>query len=181
MLSSRTSSRATTAQDELIESEAQIQTDLSDERKGTDNLQQDPSVSHLEKWLNPNVSTPATLNGGEENLILPLEKNPDQDDKGDTATEFDQSDPFPEGGIKAWMAVFAGFWCLFFSFGLVNTFGVFEEYYLSTILQTKTSSQVSWIGSFQYGFIFFFGPLVGRLFDAGYLRSVRPIPFLSKI
>lgn len=85
---------------------------------------------------------------------------------------FDRPEDFPEGGWHGWLNVFAGCWGLFFSFGLANTFGVFEEYYLATVLSNKSSSQVAWIGSFQYGFIFFLGPFVGRFFDAGYLRIV---------
>lgn len=117
----------------------------------------------------------------EANLVTPKDDHDESSgDHQDPTRESEEKPPlltfdhddFPEGGLYGWLNVLAGFWCLFFSFGLANTFGVFEEYYLATVLRHKSSSQVAWIGSFQYGFIFFFGPVVGRLVDAGYLHSV---------
>lgn len=56
---------------------------------------------------------------------------------------------FPEGGLKAWLVVF-GCWCTSFtSFGYINSFGVYETYYLQTYLQHHSPSDVAWIGSIQ--------------------------------
>lgn len=56
---------------------------------------------------------------------------------------------FPEGGTKAWLVVL-GCWCTSFaSFGYVNSFGVYETYYLQTFLKGYSPSTVAWIGSIQ--------------------------------
>ncbi|KAK1252365.1 hypothetical protein MKX08_003552 [Trichoderma sp. CBMAI-0020] len=56
---------------------------------------------------------------------------------------------FPEGGLKAWLVVF-GCWCTSFaSFGYVNSFGVYETYYLKTFLSDRSPSDVAWIGAIQ--------------------------------
>ncbi|KAK0701979.1 major facilitator superfamily domain-containing protein, partial [Lasiosphaeria miniovina] len=56
---------------------------------------------------------------------------------------------FPEGGTRAWLVVF-GCWCTSFaSFGIVNSFGVYETYYLETFLAGYSPSTVAWIGSIQ--------------------------------
>ncbi|KAH0379841.1 MFS general substrate transporter, partial [Aureobasidium melanogenum] len=56
---------------------------------------------------------------------------------------------FPEGGTRAWLVV-VGCWCVAFaSFGIVNTFGVYETYYLRTYLHDYSPSTVAWIGSIQ--------------------------------
>ncbi|KAL7626426.1 hypothetical protein AAE478_003198 [Parahypoxylon ruwenzoriense] len=56
---------------------------------------------------------------------------------------------FPEGGFKAWMVVL-GCWCTSFaSFGIVNSFGIYETHYLETYLSGYSPSTVAWIGSIQ--------------------------------
>ncbi|KAG9943637.1 MFS general substrate transporter, partial [Aureobasidium melanogenum] len=56
---------------------------------------------------------------------------------------------YAEGGTRAWLVVL-GCWCVAFaSFGIVNTFGVYETYYLKTYLRGYSPSTVAWIGSIQ--------------------------------
>lgn len=83
-------------------------------------------------------------------------------------------DDFPDGGLEAWLVVVAFFFCTASSWGLANTFGIFQTYYTSPEgpLSTTSASAVSWIGSLQTFFIFAPGFLVGRLVDAGYVRSL---------
>ena len=78
--------------------------------------------------------------------------------------------PPPNGGLKAWLQVLAGF-CLFFNtWGILNTFGVFQTYYETGALFRETSSNISWIGSIQAFCVLFVGFLSGPIFDRGYLR-----------
>ncbi|KAF8889884.1 MFS general substrate transporter [Infundibulicybe gibba] len=79
---------------------------------------------------------------------------------------------FPDGGLKAWMMVFGGMCNTFSTFGYVNSWGVFQAYYQTTILNDSSPSDIAWIGSLQYSLIFFPGLFVGRLFDLGYFRSI---------
>lgn len=66
-----------------------------------------------------------------------------------TAQEIDvNADGFPEGGREAWV-VLAGTWCvLFCTFGLGNSIGVFQTYYVNQALRQYSSSTISWITSF---------------------------------
>lgn len=66
-----------------------------------------------------------------------------------TAQEIDlNADGFPEGGKKAWI-VLSGTWCvLFCTFGLGNSIGVFQTYYVNHALRQYSSSTISWITSF---------------------------------
>ncbi|KAF2486748.1 major facilitator superfamily domain-containing protein [Neohortaea acidophila] len=62
---------------------------------------------------------------------------------------------------------------LFFNtWGLLNTFGVYQTYYESGQLWTASSSDISWIGSIQALMVLLGGSLSGPLFDRGYLRSL---------
>jgi MFS family permease len=54
--------------------------------------------------------------------------------------------------------------------GLINSFGVFQDYY-PTILAGTSESAISWIGSIQAFLLMFVGILCGRLLDAGYLHT----------
>ena len=73
--------------------------------------------------------------------------------------------PAPEGGLRAWIVAASGA-CIFFStLGFANSFGTFEQYYLSHQLHRSSASKVSWIGSLSAFLQFFAGMFGGPLFD----------------
>lgn len=78
----------------------------------------------------------------------------------------------PDGGFDAWITI-AGAWLFqFCTFGYINAFGVYQDYYTRTFLTKYTASDISWIGSFQLAMQYFPGVLVGRVFDAGYFHHL---------
>lgn len=79
---------------------------------------------------------------------------------------------FPEGGFKAWLCVFGGWWCTFITFGYLNAYGIFQDYYQQTTLSHKSPSQIAWIGAFQYFLLFAPAIFAGRLFDLGFFRPL---------
>ncbi|KFA60764.1 hypothetical protein S40285_06320 [Stachybotrys chlorohalonatus IBT 40285] len=79
-------------------------------------------------------------------------------------------DPPPDGGWRAWAVVLGGFFVVMDTWGVVNSFGVFQPYY--TVALNRSPSDVSWIGSFQVFLLFFIGAGTGRLTDAGYFRPL---------
>ncbi len=83
----------------------------------------------------------------------------------------DASSPPPDGGFTAWAQVM-GSWCvLFCTFGLVNSFGVYQAYYERTLVGTS-ASDISWVGSVQGALLLCGGLVSGPLFDAGYFRHL---------
>lgn len=57
--------------------------------------------------------------------------------------------------------------------GIVNSFGVYQNYYESSLLSTtSSSSQISWTGSIQAFLLLIIGVVTGPLFDQGYLDSM---------
>ncbi|KAJ3528336.1 hypothetical protein NM208_g10248 [Fusarium decemcellulare] len=78
--------------------------------------------------------------------------------------------PPPDGGFAAWMSVAAGHLVIMNTWGVVNSFGVFQTYYTTAL--NRAPSDISWIGSIQAFLLFFVGTFTGRLTDAGYFRSV---------
>lgn len=78
--------------------------------------------------------------------------------------------PPPDGGLVAWLQVVAGFVIFFNTWGMINTFAVFQTYYESGELFTASSSKISWIGSTQYFLLQFTGLLAGPIYDRGHLR-----------
>jgi multisubunit Na+/H+ antiporter MnhB subunit len=71
----------------------------------------------------------------------------------------------PDGGLQAWL-VTAGTACIFFSaLGFANSFGIFEEYYLSHQLKDESADKIAWIGSLAAFLQFAAGALGGPLFD----------------
>ncbi|KAK4498626.1 hypothetical protein PRZ48_009136 [Zasmidium cellare] len=77
-----------------------------------------------------------------------------------------------DGGLKAWLQVL-GAWSVFFNtWGILNTFGVYQTYYETGELFTKTSSNISWIGSIQAALVLVLGLVSGPIYDCGYLRAL---------
>lgn len=75
---------------------------------------------------------------------------------------------FVEGGLRGWMAVLGGAIMSFCTFGVVQAFGVYQDYYTRSSLTEKTASQISWIGSVQVFLLFSVGLPASRLMEAGY-------------
>lgn len=78
--------------------------------------------------------------------------------------------PVPDGGLEAWLQVVGSWVCLVATWGLVNTFGVFQTYYETTLLTASSSSSISWIGSLQACLLMLVGVFGGAAYDAGYFR-----------
>ena len=68
-----------------------------------------------------------------------------------------------DGGLKAWATVAGAWLILFCTFGYINAFGVYEQYYQSFYIPTKSSSDIAWIGSFQLFLMFGMSTLTGKV------------------
>jgi len=80
----------------------------------------------------------------------------------------------PNGGLLAWTQVL-GAWILFFdTWGIVNTFGAYQTYYLepTSLLHTSSSSDLAWVGAVQAFLLMLVGALTGPIYDAGYFREL---------
>ncbi|KKY18176.1 putative mfs monocarboxylate [Phaeomoniella chlamydospora] len=81
----------------------------------------------------------------------------------------------PDGGFQAWLQVACGFMLFFNTWGLLNTFGVFQTYYESGQLFSESSSNISWIGAIQTFCLLCVGFITGPVFDRGYLKTLLGI------
>ncbi|RDW62387.1 MFS general substrate transporter-25 [Coleophoma cylindrospora] len=120
--------------------------------------------------VNPPNST-ANNEGGNPCLVTPVVEETktgtavrDQDERGGIG-------PPPDGGFIAWLQVFGSFFLFFNSWGIMNTFGVFQTYYESA-LPNSSPSAISWIGSLQAFLLRFIGVITGPLYDIGYFRTL---------
>lgn len=78
----------------------------------------------------------------------------------------------PNGGLRAWLQVLGAFFLFFNSWGIVNTFGVYQTYYETGILASSSASDISWVGSIQAFLLMLVGALTGPVYDAGYFRGL---------
>lgn len=78
----------------------------------------------------------------------------------------------PNGGLQAWLQVAGAFMIFFNTWGILNTFGVFQTYYETGELFRESSSNISWIGSVQAYCVLLGGLVTGPIYDSGYLRSL---------
>ncbi|PYH90151.1 MFS general substrate transporter [Aspergillus ellipticus CBS 707.79] len=82
------------------------------------------------------------------------------------AVNTDTSAAPPDGGTRAWLVVLGGWCAVFCTFWWINTIGVWQDYYVNTMLPQYSASTISWIPSFEGFLIFTMGPIVGRLSDS---------------
>lgn len=78
----------------------------------------------------------------------------------------------PDGGTQAWLQVLGSWVVLVATWGLVNTFGVYQTYYETELKGAGSASNISWIGSLQAALLLFIGVISGPLYDAGYFRHL---------
>ncbi|KAK9460380.1 major facilitator superfamily domain-containing protein [Lipomyces oligophaga] len=88
---------------------------------------------------------------------------------------------YPEGGVHAWLTVFGAFCTQFCSFGWINTFGIFQQYYLTHQLENYSPTAVSWISSLQSSVMFMGCLFVGRLFDSYGPRYLLPFGTILQV
>ncbi|KJZ70873.1 hypothetical protein HIM_09738 [Hirsutella minnesotensis 3608] len=86
--------------------------------------------------------------------------------------------PAPEGGVRAWLVAAGGAAIFFSTLGLSNSFGTFEEYYLSHQLTSESPSKVSWIGSLALFLQFSAGVVAGPAFDVFGSKAIHPFALL---
>ncbi|KAK0735064.1 major facilitator superfamily domain-containing protein [Lasiosphaeria miniovina] len=80
--------------------------------------------------------------------------------------------PVPDGGLEAWLQVAGSTAVLACTWGLINTFGVYQSYYEADLLKSNSASEISWVGSAQGALLLLVGVIAGPLFDAGYFRHL---------
>jgi MFS family permease len=72
-------------------------------------------------------------------------------------------------GRTGWLQVIVGFLVNFNTFGIIQSFGIFQPHY--EVLLDSTPSTVAWIGSIHIFFVYFLGSFSGWLLDRGFYRS----------
>lgn len=129
------------------------------------NNNSDPEPDHVDtaEKPDPSAAAPLTHNGA------PRNKRPD----GHLTMG---PGPPPDGGALAWMQVVAAFSVFFNTWGMLNTFGVFQTYYESgALFQGESSSTISWIGCIQAFAVLSTGLLSGPIYDRGRLRYLLAV------
>ncbi|KAF2457566.1 major facilitator superfamily domain-containing protein [Lineolata rhizophorae] len=93
----------------------------------------------------------------------------------DKTTSVSNVAAIPDGGLSSWLQVLGSFFLFFNSWGITNTYGVYQTYYQSYLLRNNSPSSIAWIGSVQAFLLLFVGTLAGPMYDAGYLRIIMAV------
>ncbi|KAF9888994.1 hypothetical protein FE257_008164 [Aspergillus nanangensis] len=90
----------------------------------------------------------------------------------DDSTSPKPSNEIPNGGLRAWLQVVGSFLLFLNTWGVINSFGVFQAYYKDDLLRHVSNSDISWIGSVQACLLLIVGVATGPLFDIGYFYAL---------
>ncbi|KAI0160623.1 major facilitator superfamily transporter [Xylariaceae sp. FL1272] len=116
---------------------------------------------------NSNIDAMSVFNGGDTDKDTGIET----DTTADNVPVFHSSPP-PDGGLEAWLVLVGAFVIMIYTYGLVNSFGVFQTYYETELLTDRSSSDISWVGSLQAALLSLTGIVSGPLCDMGYVRPM---------
>ncbi|CCJ30281.1 unnamed protein product [Pneumocystis jirovecii] len=97
-----------------------------------------------------------------------------QEHAKDKIEELTETKPsLPDGGLEAWLqVVMSGMYSSQQDRGIVNSYGVFQTYYKSTLLKDSSISSISWIGTVQGFGIILISLFISPAYDRGYGRSL---------
>lgn len=91
-------------------------------------------------------------------------------------------DPSSTENLTACLQVLGGFFLMFNSWGIANTFGAFQTFYEGALLSQESPSNISWIGSIQAFLLLLVGGIcTGPIYDAGYLRELVLVGSISAV
>ena len=82
----------------------------------------------------------------------------------------EEPEPPSEGGTRAWLTVGGSALVYFATFGIINSFGFFQDYYQRGVLQGVPAATVSLVGTLQITLMNVLAAPVGALFDCYGLR-----------
>ncbi|MCJ1306620.1 hypothetical protein MMC25_000263 [Agyrium rufum] len=134
---------------EPIEASAVADTDIEKAMQEDDNGSTNPSLTSTHKSPSTDeqeVSPPAPISG--------------------------TLDAVPDGGIDAWLQVIGSFFLNMNNWGIINSFGIYQTFYETSLFTSSTSSDISWIGSTQAFLLLLIGVISGPIYDAGYFRTL---------
>lgn len=78
----------------------------------------------------------------------------------------------PNGGLTAWLQVLCAFMCNVNCWGIINSFGDFQEYYSRELLKHESPFRISWIGALTAAVALMGSVLSGPLVDRGFQRPM---------
>ncbi|KAI7341626.1 hypothetical protein KC354_g17000 [Hortaea werneckii] len=78
--------------------------------------------------------------------------------------------PIPNCGLWAWLQVLSGFMLFMNSWGLLTSFGVFQQYYSTTYIPETSESTISWIGTLASFMLSSSATFAGPILDRGHPR-----------
>lgn len=88
------------------------------------------------------------------------------------AAIIDANNVTPEGGVTAWLQVLGSWVIAVVTWGVVNSYGVFQTYYEHDLLPSRSASDLSWVGSLQASLLMLIGAVAGPAYDAGFFREM---------
>lgn len=137
----------------------------------TNDLHSEQSTLHDSDMSNPNRK-PVETSLAHNLSSTDSEKNDVEAPSPETQKPVGGLPPPPNGGTSAWLHVLGGFMLFFNTWGILNTFGIYQTYYESGDLFIENASNISWIGAIQAYCVLLVGFLSGPIYDRGYFRSL---------
>ena len=131
--------------------------DKAEEAGLPDSAEASPVANKFSTLLPPQPASSAEVAavGSTTPPVGPTEEpEPDPDDE-----------PYPEGGLRAWLVVAGSWLALFSSLGLMNTMATFQTYVMTHQLAGYSEGTIGWIFSVYAFLCFFCGIYIGPVFD----------------
>jgi MCP family monocarboxylic acid transporter-like MFS transporter 10 len=102
-----------------------------------------------------------TINAMSEKLSSNLERRPPESTTDTESCKVKER----EGGYAAWLTVLGSILVYYASFGIMNSFGFFQDYYSKDFLKDTSASTIAFIGTLQMALMNLLAAISGALCD----------------
>jgi MCP family monocarboxylic acid transporter-like MFS transporter 10 len=85
-----------------------------------------------------------------------------------------------EGGCTAWFTILGSVLVYYASFGILNSFGFFQDFYTNNFLKNAPASTIAFIGTFQMALMNFLAAVSGALCDRYGVTVSRSVSALMR-
>ncbi|CAK7244252.1 MAG: hypothetical protein STHCBS139747_005788 [Sporothrix thermara] len=154
-----------TPSDDIMHGSASMARNAGNDDSSTTPIQNDSNSDNNENYKNNKNNNNNDNDDPEKTSAAPPTPQPDYG-------------PAPDGGWRAWSVAIGAGLIMFAALGFSNSFGVFQEYYMTHQLKHKSADTIAWIGSCAAFFQFLAGVVSGPLFDRYGSWLLRPATLL---
>ncbi|KAK8017824.1 hypothetical protein PG993_014150 [Apiospora rasikravindrae] len=100
------------------------------------------------------------------------ENAPPPESEKQYASMAEQLETQPNENFQTWLQALAAFLIYAATWGILGTYGTYQNYYETVLLRDMSTNAISWVGTIGAILLIFGGSLTGPIYDRGWIREL---------